>query len=108
MKKTKSDRLFELFAGEYVQILLNKDLESIEQTDTHASSTKMPLAIRGFLVEEDDEYFYLSQNLDILAGVAITGAVRKSFIIHVELGQLEEEVAEMPAMDLPTKPESWN
>lgn len=108
MKKTKTDRLFELFAGEYVQILLNKDLESLEQTETHVSSTKMPLAIRGFIVEEDEEYLYLAQNMDVLAGVTITGAVRKSFILHIELGQLEEEVVEMPALDLPKTKEGWN
>ena len=87
---SKKSKLFEYFQGMYVQILLDRDLESTQQSEDSVSITKMPLAIRGFLVEQDDEFLYLTQDVSIPTGIFITGAVRKDFVIHIELGQEDE------------------
>lgn len=101
-------KLFEYFQGMYVQVLIDRDLENTIQEGDSMAITKMPLAVRGYLMEQDDDYLYLSQNLDPL-NILITGAVRKDFILHVELGQ-EETVQEMDTskLDLPSNPEGWN
>lgn len=80
----KESHLFELFAGEYVSILLNMQIESVSQNVETIDMVKTPLNITGYLTDEDDEYFYLGHEPDVY-----NQAIKKEMIMHLEV--IEEE-----------------
>lgn len=106
---SKKSKLFEYFQGMYVQILLDRDLEQTIQDGDSVSISKFPLSVKGYLVESDDEFLYLTQDISVPEMILITGAARREFVIHIEMGQEDEDQpVEMPNVDLPTRKEEWN
>jgi hypothetical protein len=82
MTKAKSeivDNLFELFAGEYVSILIEMTVENMTQTEKEVEIVKAPLTVTGYLSDVDDVYLYLGFKPNIF-----NQAVRKDKIIHLE------------------------
>jgi hypothetical protein len=86
-KKTelKGDHLFELFAGEYVSIILDMQIESVFQGAESIDMVKTPLNVSGYLTDEDDVYFYLGHEPNVY-----NQAVKKNMVIHIEV--VEETV----------------
>lgn len=82
-QKEAVDNLFELFAGEYVSIMINATVESAVQNGDQVEITKAPLTSVGFLSDEDDTYFYLGHEPNVY-----NQAVKKNMVIHIEV--LEE------------------
>lgn len=80
MKKTNMDRLFELFASEFVTVMIDKDVEQVTQTEESVSSMKSPISFVGFLTEIDDEYIYLGLDQN-----TINQAIKRNLIAHIEL-----------------------
>jgi hypothetical protein len=80
----KEKHLFELFAGEYVSIIINMLVESMTQSSDTIDMIKHPLNITGYLTDEDDDYFYLGHEPNVY-----NQAVKKSMIIHLEV--IEED-----------------
>jgi len=80
-KKTKKiDRLFDIFCGEAVAVMVNRDSESTTQTETKIETLKAPIVLGGYLVDTDDEFLYLGLDPD-----AINQAVRRDTVVHVEI-----------------------
>lgn len=67
----KSSRLYDVFVGTTVQIMVKLTKES---EDGVMSS----IAIEGYLLDEDDEYYYVGTN-----PIEIAGAVKKSEVAVV-------------------------
>lgn len=85
----KESHLFELFAGEYVSILINMQVESISQNSETVDMIKSPLNISGYLTDEDDDYFFLGHEPNIY-----NQAVKKDLIVHLEVVEEETETPE--------------
>lgn len=81
-----SDNLFELFAGEYVSILIDATVESMNQTETEVEITKAPLSVVGYLSDEDAVYFYLGHEPNVY-----NQAVKKDMVVHIEVMEEPKE-----------------
>lgn len=75
-----SDNLFELFAGEYVSILIDATVESVNQSSEQVEMVKAPLTVEGYLSDEDAVYFYLGHEPNVY-----NQAVKKDMVIHIEV-----------------------
>lgn len=84
VKKTnteKFERLFQLFASEYVRFVLDMEIDQPLQVGTSLTMVQIPFTVDGYLVDEDDDYFFLSGDPQ---AENINHAIRKDYIIHVE------------------------
>lgn len=80
-KKTKKiDRLFDVFCGEAVSVMVNRDSESTTQTETKIETLKAPIVLAGYLIDTDDEFLFLGLDPD-----AINQAVRRDSVVHIEI-----------------------
>ena len=79
-KNETIDLLFQLFAGEYVSILVDMTVENVTQSEREVEMIKAPLTLSGYLSDVDDVYFYLGHEPNVF-----NQAVRKDKIIHVEV-----------------------
>ena len=79
VKKESNSILFEVFCGEAVTIMINRDVEQTEQNETTIKTLKTSLSVQGYLIEVDDEYLYLGYDPEI-----ISQAVKKESIVHIE------------------------
>jgi hypothetical protein len=74
------DNLFAIFAKEYVSILIDMTVESVNQNGDEVEISKSPLSAAGFLTDEDDVYFYLGESVNV-----VNQAVKKDKVIHIEV-----------------------
>lgn len=81
-KKTasKNDRLFEVFCGEVIQVMVDRDSEQTTQTETKTEILKAPVVIAGYLVDTDDDYLFLGYEPEV-----INQAIRRESVVHIEL-----------------------
>lgn len=82
-----SNRVFENFAGEFVVILLNKDTRQTIEMDGRLQIIHSPAIVEGFLIDEDDEYYYIGQSAKSFDQV-----INKKYIVHMELGSENNSV----------------
>lgn len=76
-----SNRVFENFAGEFVVILLNKDTKQTVEMNGKLHIVYSPAIIEGFLIDEDDEYYYVGHSPKSFDQV-----INKKYIVHIEVG----------------------
>jgi hypothetical protein len=90
------NRVFENFAGEYITILLNKDTKQTIEIDGRLQIIQSPALIQGYLIDEDDEYYYIGHNES-----SFNQVVNKRYIVHIELGnsETEEEQQDLELLD---------
>ena len=70
-KESQADNLFFLtFNGEYVEILANMD----------TGKENYPLVIEGYLLDQDDEYYYIGKSNN-----DITNAIKKIFVVNIAI-----------------------
>lgn len=105
MDEPKISKFFELFCGEYVMIIINKEAEETIQTETKIKSTKHPLVVTGYIIEEDDEYLFLGHDPQL-----ISQAIKKSYIIHIEITDERDADAELlnEIVDVPKSDKGYN
>lgn len=63
---------FTTFIGEYVEVICNKGI--------HYNDHTVPVATSGFLLDVDEEFYYLSQD-----GQSVTSAVKKIDVTVIEI-----------------------
>lgn len=90
--------LFELFCGEFVRLLLIKDSKQTVEHGGTIKTIQQPLTIEGFLIEADDDYYYLG-----LSPQVISKAIHKSQIVQIEIinptkeeDELLNEIVDVP------------
>lgn len=76
----KADKLFEYFAGEHVSVLLNKTAFQSIQQGNNIKNVQSQTISEGYLVDEDDKYFYLGSE-----PTHIGCAIHKTYIIQMEV-----------------------
>lgn len=79
------NRVFENFAGEHITILLNKDTKQTVEIDGRLQIIQSPALIEGYLIDEDDEYYYIGHN-----DKSFNQVVNKKYIVHIELSSSEK------------------
>jgi len=89
-KQSQGSHLFELFAGEYVSIILDMQVESVSQGADTIDMVKTPLNVSGYLTDEDDDYFYMGHEPNVY-----NQAVKKAMIIHLEVVEEEKPKVEV-------------
>lgn len=82
MKKKNLDRLFDIFLGEEVIVMVDKDFEQITQTKSTLETIKSYFNYSGYLVDTDDDFIYLGHTADTISQV-----VRKDTIFHLQLAE---------------------
>ncbi len=103
-KKAKQnlDKLFDIFCGEVVTVMLNAQSETTKQTETKIETIKGCLSTQGYLVDMCDDYLYLGLDPQFPSQ-----AVNKDFIIHIELAEtMADEI--MNAEDFPKDEKGFN
>lgn len=88
-KEEPVELLFQLFAGEYVSIILDMMVENVVQSASEVEMTKAPLTVSGYLSDADDVYYYLGHEPNVF-----NQAIRKDRIIHVEVIEEPKEKKE--------------
>lgn len=90
MKKT--NLFFDMFCGEFVEIITDLEFpQSINVgEDGQATEVKMPMIVNGFLLDMDDIYVYLSPD-----GEAVKQALPRDSIKHIEIVDLQEQMHKM-------------
>jgi len=89
-KKADSEELlFELFAGEYVSIIMDMMVENVTQSATEVEMIKAPLTVAGFLSDADGVYYYLGHEPNVF-----NQAVKKDKIVHIEVIEEPKEQKE--------------
>lgn len=78
--KSEVNNLFEYFAGEYLSILVNKDLRQSIQTPDNVRTIHSPVLVEGYLIDEDDLFYYMGEDPG-----TIYKAVAKRTIVMVEI-----------------------
>lgn len=79
------NKIMELFGGEFVSILLNKS----QRYDAEDESTyDLPIVAKGYLIDQDDEYYYLSSEIK---GIVIDKAIQIDSVLYIEKSDPEEE-----------------
>lgn len=99
MKKDNNDKLFDIFAGDYVNVVLDFTIESITQTEREVEQVKAPLIAEGWLTDQDDNYFYLG-----IIPEAYSQALRRTAVILVEAKappevEIEKKSSVIPKVD---------
>lgn len=86
-KKEEQINLFlQNFVGTEIEIMLNLYHEIQQTNETEILIQKNPLAMRGFVIDMDDEFVYLGETPN-----AITRFCRKALIAGGEIAKENEE-----------------
>lgn len=93
--------LFLNFAKEYVEMILSAS-SSVSSLDTNVPlSETSPLVVRGYLLDEDSQYYYLGDE-----STNIMAAVRKNNVITITIGKEKSVYDELlSSLDVPNKGE---
>ena len=91
-KSTPLDLLLKNFAGERVEIVVNRDLETpIATSDGETIEIiNIPLTIAGFITDQDDNFIYLGLSVN-----QIDQAVNKEFVVHIMIADEIETVTDV-------------
>lgn len=103
-KIKKADRLFEIFAGEFVNIIINQYVEQSVTDGETVQSMSSPLTVQGYLTDEDEIYLYLGHSPELYHQ-----AIKKDVIIHVELSEEKNPLDDLiEQIEAPDKKEGYN
>lgn len=76
----KDNRFMECFAGEEVEFILKVNFKTEDHSEEGSSIQENPLAVRGFVIDMDDENVYLGDTPD-----GITRFVRRDTLAGGEI-----------------------
>lgn len=81
MKLEPLPNLFQItFIGEYVEIIAKFYQTYKEESDTRLIESTAPASIKGYLLEFDDEYYYLGNEPN-----AVNRVIRKTDVSYIEI-----------------------
>lgn len=96
-KPDKNNRFFLTFVGEVVHINLKHFMQTQEATEEGTLVSQEPMGIMGYLIDEDDDYYFLGEN-----DQEANQSVKKSEVMHVAIvDPLEIMKAEGSMPDIP-------
>jgi len=105
--RTKKEKVPELFfttfVGEYVRIVTTVVMTDTIETEEGISTSSAPLLTEGYLLDYDDNFYYLGQSPD-----NVTTAISRHTISQVQSGmeQPARNVFDEILESMPDKPDS--
>lgn len=85
-KRPKKTLFYDLFIGEYVEIISKTPIEISEETANGILHQKTPMIFNGYVIDIDDLYIYLGPE-----PFAISQAIRKDEYISIAVTEKGEE-----------------
>lgn len=76
----KDTTFFNIFGGQYIIIVLDKDQENTVANHEMTEVNKTPMVAVGYFLDENEDYIFLGHSAD-----EIHQAVRKEYVVHVEI-----------------------
>ncbi len=91
----KESLLYINFIGELVEVVLKSTQKIIHGNEDGVDESTHPIAIQGFLMDEDEEYYFLGDTM-----TSMSKAVRKDQIVCIQMLEqktvFDEILEEMP------------
>lgn len=72
------------FQGELLSFILDTKMQMVSETDEGVHSSETPLTIQAFLIDEDEQYYYLGNVPPNLDKIVVDRAIAKSRVIYVQ------------------------
>ena len=102
-KEKKVTSLFDTFAGEYVSVMLDKEITQHIQIGQSIESVKVPINFEGYLTEMCDSYIYLGQ----IPGT-ISQAIKTDTIFHIQVTAENNVMQELiESGEIPEDEKEW-
>lgn len=90
-KKNEFESLFALnFIGQEVEFLTSLRHRSTQENEEGIFAEESPIAFRGFLLDVDEQYYYIGSSAD-----EISKAIKKTFVIGIELVKYKNQYDEI-------------
>lgn len=86
----EDSRFFLTFIGEMVQITMNISSRVEASSDEGTMFEEGPLRLQGFLLDEDDKFYYLGGSPD-----HVTDAIKKVAVKHIRIVPLRTKADEI-------------
>ncbi len=90
----KKNKLWENFAGQFVSILTNMQIEQTLSKGENVEFLKTPLSFKGYLLDACDTYYYLGTSPGF-----ITQAIPVDQVAHMEITREEADLMEQLLVD---------
>lgn len=85
-KSAKVDRVFEIFVGEFIEVVTSRVAKSIETNEETQSIMEAPLSYSGVLLDADDHHYFLGGN-----DAAVTACIRRDIVDVIRMAEMEKE-----------------
>lgn len=87
-------KLFEALAGEYITLLLKKDVSDLLQDESgRYHNVKSTMVSEGYLIDEDDKYYYIGDK-----PTSFNEMVDKDIVFRILVGKVQDQVHEPVSM----------
>ncbi len=80
LNKSKTNKLFKTFSHELVEIVTKLTMETSMQTENQIESVKQPVIVKGYLLSQDADFYYLSGD-----AINIDRAIKINEISYIQL-----------------------
>lgn len=94
MRKTKKEDihpLFQMFGGEYIQVVQDYDVPTqLNITEDGPTEMRMPVMVQGFLMDIFDNFMYLGSD-----GASVNQALPLDSIKHIEILEFTDEAQQI-------------
>ncbi len=96
-KKTRAKTLFyDLFIGEWVDVITKGLIEITEQSESGISSSKTPMVLSGYVIDIDDLFIYLGPE-----PFTVSQAVKKDEYISIAVVERQEKRENAEELGMP-------
>jgi len=76
---------FSVFAGELVEFMTTQMSTVITQTEEGTETGEYPWAITGYLLDEDENFYYIGRS-----PIEVSSAIKKDIVIGVSITDMNE------------------
>jgi hypothetical protein len=88
-KKKVNDLFFITFIGEHVSVLTDFKTSQSVQTEEGTLEETSPLVIQGYMLDMDDDFYYLGETAEEIR------AVRKTTVSAIEITKPQDEFSDI-------------
>lgn len=81
---------FLTFIGEFVEVTTNLMVKSQIETEEGTGISESPITIRGYLLDEDNKYYYMGGRPD-----AVSNAIKKTSVKLIEIVEPKTQLDEV-------------
>ena len=90
VERNEESLFFLTFIGEYVQVTSNLMTKKQIETDEGVGILETPITIVGYLLDEDDKYYYMGGRPD-----SVSDAIKKTSVKMIQIVEFKTELDEV-------------